>query len=84
MLALSTGVPPAGTDVTITRATFGGTPTTLATAQTDADGNFSVFDTPTVAGTYTYTASYAATATTTSATASFTVTIALAGCLGLP
>jgi hypothetical protein len=77
-LTLSTGVPPAGTTITVTRTEAGGSvaPATF-TATTAADGSFSVSDTALPAGAYTYTASYAGDSATAAAAASTVVTVAL-------
>ena len=50
--------PPAGTVVSVTRTLTGSTSTDTFMAPTDVNGDFSVKDTPPVAGTYTYTAVY--------------------------
>jgi hypothetical protein len=57
-LSLGTGIPPAGTAVTITRRDPDGGTVTLPAATTDADGNFLFSQQFPVPGTYTYTASY--------------------------
>jgi 5-hydroxyisourate hydrolase-like protein (transthyretin family) len=83
-LAFAAGAPPVGTPITITRTPSNGTPTTLAaTATTDANGDFTVTDTPPGIGSYTYTASYAGSSATAgspataAATAGFTTAVAL-------
>jgi len=76
---LTTGgtAPPAGTPVTITRTVAGSTTAQTFSATTDADGNFSLTDTPPAVGQYTYTASYAGTSTFAPATASQAVDVTL-------
>jgi hypothetical protein len=76
-LAFGTGVPATGTPVTVTRSNPDGTTSTLAPAQTDASGDFSLTDTPPALGSYTYTASYTGDATTATAQATAKVTVAL-------
>lgn len=49
---------PAGTAVQVTRTLAGSMSTASFTETTDSNGNFTVTDTPPVAGTYTYTGSY--------------------------
>jgi hypothetical protein len=74
-LALSTGYPPSGTEVTVTR-TMSGTATETKTLTTGSNGAFSFTDAaPPTYGTYTYTASYAGNSTTTAATTTASVTI---------
>lgn len=78
LLALSTGAPPAGTTITVTRTEAGSSaaPATFTTT-TAADGSFTVSDTALPVGTYTYTASYAGDSATAAATGSQVVTVAL-------
>jgi hypothetical protein len=71
--------PPTGTVISITRTLAGSTNTASFTATTDVDGNFTITDTPLVAGTYTYTASYTSdNPDILSSTGSFTVTVSSA------
>jgi hypothetical protein len=74
-LSFSTGAPPAGTAVTITRTEQGSTATQTFPATTGASGAFSVSDVPPGPGTFTYTASYAGTTGVAAATAAQTVTV---------
>ena len=78
-LQLSTGSPPAGTQVSITRVQAGGTGTADLTATTAADGTFTLTDTPAAPGTYTYTASYPGSAAIEPASATFTASVTLTG-----
>jgi hypothetical protein len=74
-LALSTGYPPSGTPVTVTR-TMAGSTTETKTLTTGTNGAFSFTDAaPPTYGTYTYTASYAGNATTGTATTTSSVTV---------
>jgi hypothetical protein len=50
--------PPAGSVITVTRTMRGSTSTKVFTAATDADGDFTVKDTPPTPGDYTYSALY--------------------------
>ena len=70
-------IPPSGTAISITRSESGSTTVQDFSASTDADGDFSLTDTPPATGQYTYTASYAGTTTSGPATASATVTVTL-------
>jgi hypothetical protein len=74
-LGLSTGAPPAGTPVVITRSQAGSTATATFTVDTAADGTFSLSDTPPGLGQYTYAASYAGSADIAAASASSQVTV---------
>ena len=70
--------PPAGTVINITRTLAGSTSTATFTATTDVNGNFTITDTPPVAGAYTYTASYTSdNPDILSSTGSFAVTVSL-------
>lgn len=74
-MKLTTGYPPSGTAVTVTRS-MAGTTTETKTVTTGANGAFSFTDSaPPTYGTYTYTASYAGDSTTQAATATRTMTI---------
>ncbi|MGD0556564.1 MAG: hypothetical protein ABSA93_16510 [Streptosporangiaceae bacterium] len=73
-VTLSTGaVPAAGTAITITRSGVGAARTFTTTI--GLNGEFSLTDTPTSAGTYTYSATYAGTATVAAATGSEVVQV---------
>lgn len=74
-LAFSTGAPPTGTAVTITRTEQGSTATQTFSVTTGTGGTFSVADTPPGPGTFTYTASYAGTQSIAAASAAQTVTV---------
>ncbi len=74
-LSLSTGAPPAGTPVTITRTEQGSTASSTFTVTTSASGTFSLTDVPPGPGTFTYTASYAGAQGIAPATAARTVTV---------
>ncbi len=77
-LAVSSGPqPPAGTPITIVRSAAGGGAVQDFTANTAADGSFTLTDTPPALGQYTYTASYSGTATIAPATVAKTVTVTL-------
>ena len=78
-LQLSTGSPPAGTQVSITRTQAGGTGLAGMTATTAADGTFTLTDTPAATGTYTYTASYPGSAAIEPASATFTASVTVTG-----
>ncbi len=67
---------PAGTVITITRTEAGSTSSAKSSATTNANGYFTVKDTPPTAGTYTYTASYTSDSPhVLSSTGSVTVTV---------
>jgi Carboxypeptidase regulatory-like domain len=74
-LSLSTGAPPVGTAVTITRTEQGSTASHIFTVTTSASGSFSLTDVPPGPGTFTYTASYAGTQGIAAASAARTVTV---------
>jgi len=74
-LSLSTGAPPAGTAVTITRTEQGSASEQNFSVTTGTGGTFSLADTPPGAGTFTYTASYAGTQSVAAASAAQTVTV---------
>jgi YVTN family beta-propeller protein len=76
-LTFGVGLPPAGTRITVTRSVAGSTSAKTFSLTTDADGNFSLTDTPPATGRYTYTATYAGSATITSATSSRSVSVTL-------
>jgi YVTN family beta-propeller protein len=76
-LTLGVGLPPAGTRITVTRSLAGSTSTKTSDVTTDADGNFSLTDTPPGTGRYTYTATYAGSATIASAISSRSVSVTL-------
>ena len=77
-LQLSTGSPPAGTQIDITRVQTGG-PAADLTATTAADGSFTLTDTVGAPGTYTYTASYPGSAAIEPASATFTASATVTG-----
>lgn len=74
-LGFSTGAPPAGTAVGITRTEQGSTATQTFSMTTSTGGTFSLADTPPGPGTYTYTASYAGSQGIAAASAAQTVTV---------
>jgi hypothetical protein len=74
-LSFSTGAPPAGTAVTITRAEQGSTSTEAFPVTTQPGGTFSLANTPPGPGTFTYTASYAGSQNVAAASAAHTVTV---------
>jgi hypothetical protein len=75
-LTLPAGVPPTGTQVTISQALAGSTAApTVSTVSTTANGSFSLAQNPAEPGTYTYSASYAGADNAPPATAAATVTV---------
>ncbi len=74
-LSLSTGAPPAGTAVSITRTEQGSAEIQAFSVTTGTGGTFSLADTPPSAGTFTYTASYAGSQSVAAASAAQTVTV---------
>jgi YVTN family beta-propeller protein len=75
-LVLPAGVPPTGTQVTISQTQAGSTAApTVSTVSTAANGSFSLAQNPAGPGTYTYSASYAGGENAPSATATATVTV---------
>jgi len=74
-LTLGGTAAPAGTAVSIARSESGSTTVQDFSVTTNAEGDFSLTDTPPGAGQYTYTASYVGTSTTAPATASQSVTV---------
>jgi len=74
-LGLSTGSPPAGTAIKVTRTQAGSTATATFTASTATGGGYQLTDTPPAAGTYTYSAVYAGSTSIAPAQASQVVTV---------